>query len=705
MSLSLIPRENLPAWPAPGTAKSGSLTEQFLVLRRRWLTFVLALILIPATAALILAHAGPRYTATGIMLYAPVDAPPPGLVPGNIGAQIQSTVVTSQEAIITSLPAARQIVATLHLDADPEFNPTLRHHAWSAWLPAKPVGPDAVADAVRDALTVAVPPDSSLITVSFSCGDQNLAASAANLAMQLYLSSQRDAAYASLSGEEAWIAAHDAALQTQLDATEASLAKARAAAGIVSGQQVSISTETASRLAASLVNAKADLAMDEARLAAPGDGDAAEANAQIAPNVLPLRTEAADLTAQIKSLAGEYGASYPQLIADRAQLSAISAALSQETARELDSAKAGVAADLAQVATLQSAVDAARQAAQNQDADTGPIRALEQTEESQKTLLGSMELQANQLAQQAALTKPISTILSAAAPPEASSGPRHNQILIAAVVLGACLGLLLVQFTEHLDTTLRSGGELRAQTGLPCFALVPQIKNPMTAPLLSPFSLFAEQMRTLRTALTKNPDQKIVAITAARPDEGKTTLTVALARGLATSGLRVLAIDGDVRQPSFDTIFGAGGAVGLTDFLAGAATLDDIILTDPLSPLQIIGAGRQGQDALSLFLSQTLPALLAQLRQTYDLVLIDVPPAFALAEASVIARLADGALLCVRWGKTPSRVVQAAILLLAEARVNILGAALTRVNASRHKRSGFADAEMYQPRYGGYFRG
>jgi capsular exopolysaccharide synthesis family protein len=211
-------------------------------------------------------------------------------------------------------------------------------------------------------------------------------------------------------------------------------------------------------------------------------------------------------------------------------------------------------------------------------------------------------------------------------------------------------------------------------------------------------------MRNLRTALTKTPEQKIIAITAARPDEGKTTLTVALARGLAAGGQSVLAIDGDVRQPSFDTIFGAGGALGLTDFLAGAASLDEIILADPLSPLHIIGAGRQGQDALSLFLSPALPALLAQLRDRYDLVLIDVPPAFALAEASVLASLADGALLCVRWAKTPGRVVQAAVLLLAEARVTLLGAALTRVNAARHKRSGFPDAEMYQPRYGGYFR-
>jgi succinoglycan biosynthesis transport protein ExoP len=92
------------------------------------------------------------------------------------------------------------------------------------------------------------------------------------------------------------------------------------------------------------------------------------------------------------------------------------------------------------------------------------------------------------------------------------------------------------------------------------------------------------------------------------------------------------------------------------------------------------------------------------LRTEYEMVLLDVPPAFALAEARILARLADAALLCVRWGKTPSRVVLASITLLLEAQVNLIGAALTRVNARRHKNSGFPDAEMYQPRYGGYFR-
>jgi Mrp family chromosome partitioning ATPase len=75
-----------------------------------------------------------------------------------------------------------------------------------------------------------------------------------------------------------------------------------------------------------------------------------------------------------------------------------------------------------------------------------------------------------------------------------------------------------------------------------------------------------------------------------------------------------------------------------------------------------------------------------------------------LAEARVLARVADAALLCVRWGRTPRHVVRAAVTMLREAGVVIIGAALTRVNAAQHGRSGFADAEIYQPRYGGYFR-
>ena len=128
-------------------------------------------------------------------------------------------------------------------------------------------------------------------------------------------------------------------------------------------------------------------------------------------------------------------------------------------------------------------------------------------------------------------------------------------ILGASLVLGACTGVLLAGLADALDTSFRSGSDVRAQLGLSCLALLPEVHGPQQAGLAAPFSLFAEQLRALRTGLHLGTAPRIIAITAARPAEGKTTLTIAFARALAASGLRVLAIDGDIRQPSFDPVF------------------------------------------------------------------------------------------------------------------------------------------------------
>jgi capsular exopolysaccharide synthesis family protein len=474
---------------------------------------------------------------------------------------------------------------------------------------------------------------------------------------------------------------------------------------VVQGAQASLTTETASRLAASLVEAQADLAMNQARLASAATGDAAAANAAIAPNLLPLRKEQADLNAQVQSLSITYGPDYPALRTASTQLAAITAEIEAETARELDAARAEVAADQAQIATLQTALSGARTESETEDEESAPMRALEQRAAASRDLLHSMTVQAGALAQAASLTKPDARILSAAAIPTTPSSSRNSLILAASVALGLFAGLLAAALAEALDTSFRSGEVLRAAIGLPCLAMIPRTRAPVTHAILSPFSLYAEQLRALRTALgVQAGAARIIAVTAARPAEGKTTLTIAFARALAASGLRVLAIDGDIRQPSFDPLFRTGGQPGLTDCLTGLAAAADCLVQDRLTPLRVLPAGTQAKSALTLFLSPALPDLLAALRPAYDVILLDVPPAFALAEGRVLARLADSAILCVRWASTPRRVVFAAITALRESGVELAGAVLTRVDAKAHGRSGFADAEIYQPRFGGYFR-
>ena len=700
-----------PQWPE--TLTSPALLDQVMALRRRWRLIFLVTLLVPGLTGIALLKMPTRYTATGILLYDPADAAPPGSSPeiGSANAADEDAITASQAAIISSLPAVAKLVARLDLTTRPEFNATLRQQSWLtrvlAHLQSRPASARSnnVVLAAQQALAVNVLSGSRILSVSFTSRDPALAAAGANLTMQLYLEHQRAQSFADLGDAQSWLEGNALTLQTQLDRTETELASARAAAGIIPGAQANLTTEAASRITASLVDAQAGLAMAQARLSSAANGDAAAA---IAPSLQPLRKEQADLSAQVQSLEEQYGSDYPELVSARTSLSAIDSEIAAETGRELDAAQAEVAADKAQVASIASALNGARAESEAQDVEATPIRALEQHEDAERAMLRSVTLQADQLAQQSALTKPAGFILSEAPVPQTPSSPRRALVLGAALALGFFLGLMLAGLADALDTSFRSGGELRRAVGLACLALVPEIRAPRDAPITKPFSVFSEQMRALRTGLGLVTEigagSQVIAITAARPDEGKTTLTIALARALALSGLRVIAIDGDIRQPSFDAIFYTLGAPGLTDHLSGLSPIDEVILQDRRTKLSVISAGTQVREALSLFLSPRLPAMLAQLRNDYDVILIDVPPAFALAEARVLAGLADSALLCVRWGKTPRRVVRAATILLSEAGVHLAGVALTRVNAVQHGRSGFPDAEIYQPRYGGYFR-
>jgi capsular exopolysaccharide synthesis family protein len=692
MSLAL-PDLALPSLP--------SLAEQLLSLRRRWRLVIGCTLAVFGLTSLILAHLPLTYTATGVLLYAPQEATAPDRASTPPVLQNQDAVTASQTAVVASLPAARVLATQLNLQAQPGFSQFARPvpFPWTLFAGAAARGPDALAAAARRALHVAVVPGSNVLTVSFTAEDPATAAAAANLAMRLYLDHERQDSYARFSDAESWLQEHAAQVKAGLDETEKELAQTRAATGAVQGAQANLTTETASGIAATLAQAQARLATGEARLDA-----AARDTAAIAPNLELLRKEQAELVAQVGALDDVYGADYPGLRATKAQLAAITAQIDAETGRAQEAARADVAADRAEILSLQKALAATRVQSQAEDAASGPVRALEQKAEAGQAMLRSIALQSDQLAQDISLTRPDARILSAAATPTRPSTPNRFLILGASLVLGLCTGVLLAGLADSLDTSFRSGGDVRARLGLSCLALLPEVPKPQQAGLEAPFSLFAEQLRALRTGLRLEAGPRLIAITAARPAEGKTTLTIAFGRALAVSGLRVLAIDGDIRQPSFDPVFGVGGAPGFTDHLAGLVALRDVLVPDPLSPLMVLPAGTQAKAALSLFLSPALDSFMTLLRDNWDVVLLDVPPVFALAEGRVLARLADAALLCVRWGDTPRHVVLAAMTLLREAGVTLGGVALTRVKVRAHSRSGYADAEIYQPRYGGYFR-
>ena len=591
-------------------------------------------------------------------------------------------------------------------------------------VPAAPDPADtrhAVALAVRDATAVTTPKASRVLEITFIAQDRRLAAAIANGIADLYIRDQLEAKYAAVRHATEWLETRVGELRRDVGAAEDRIAAYRASHGLVKGVHAGLETEQVSRLSTDLMQVRNEMAQVQARLDTARGRSGAAAQASIAPSVALLRVQQDQLSAQLQSFLAVRGPSHPETLALQSQLAEATRSVGAEIARVVAAAEAELRADRERVASLEASLrNVQATQARNEQAQV-PLNALERDAEASRTLLQSVLERVQQTAQQTAIETPDARLISAAAAPSQPSFPRSAPLLAAACAFGAFFGLLLAYLLELADATFRSGEDVRGLLGLPCFALVPEIPRRALGrhrvadyAAYKPLSQFAEQLRALRAGLWLGTGAarreggairpRIIAITAARPAEGKTTVALALARAAAMAGERVAVLDCDIRQPGLSRLLGADGNLGLVDCLLGHAALADVIRRDRLTNLDFIPAGAAETNSLGLLMSEAMVAILGSLREKYDLVLIDAPPAFAMADARIIARLVDATLLCLRWRSTPRSVVGNSLELLEQAQAHLIGVVLTRVDVRAHSRSGFADAEIYHPRYGGYFR-
>ncbi|WP_174504368.1 polysaccharide biosynthesis tyrosine autokinase [Acidiphilium sp. C61] len=695
--------------------------------RRHWRLAALVALGLPLLSLIALWRMTPVYTATGVLLYDPIGFNQKLLRDVVETAPVTDMLMASQVAILKSPQVMRHVLRRIgagpHPPRAPEpgFPSMLRR--WfgpglaSSRLASRPVAPAALDDDLAARFRIEIPASSQLIDVSYTGHDPRRAARAVNAAMAAYLDRERSDRLQVLHRARLWLRRRARATSSRLESLDVAIALERAHSGTERGAgTASLTHEQAGQLTASLAAAQADLAAARARLVAlQGSSEAATA-AEVAPEIGPMRARAADLAARLRALASTEGPNNPEYRAAARALAALRGQIGAEIGRFVAADRMRAAADAARVASLQSAIARVRGKAAAQAVVAAPLARLEEQREAESSLLRAETEQIGALESRRALTRPSARIITPAMPPLHASGPRGVAILSGAVLLGLCLGLLAALAADSLNGSFRSGGQVREALGLPCMALVPEIarrtRRGLAVPDYArryPFSAFAEQIRALRTGLwLAQGAPRSLAITAARPGEGKTTLSVSLALSMAASGARILLIDCDIRQPSLDMVFGLGGLPGLTDHLAGRVALEAAIhrpaIEDDDAVPDVMPAGAVPREALALFMSDRLGLLMDELHRRYDLVILDLPPVFALAEAQVLARAAAAVLLCIRWGQTPRRTVTAAMALLAQPGLRIQGAVLTRVDGARHARSGFPDAELYHPRYGGYFR-
>lgn len=195
----------------------------------------------------------------------------------------------------------------------------------------------------------------------------------------------------------------------------------------------------------------------------------------------------------------------------------------------------------------------------------------------------------------------------------------------------------------------------------------------------NPMSPVSEAYRTLRTNIrfaSVDRDISVVMITSTTSGEGKTTTLGNLAVTYALEGKRVLMIDGDLRKPMLHQVFGQSNRTGLTQVLTGRHELSEASRETKISNLSLLTSGPIPPNPVEMLSSERMKLLIDECRKNYEVVLIDTPPVYGMADGQILASLCDGVLFVVLSGKTKREMVKKAKSNLEHVKANLLGVVL-----------------------------
>jgi len=302
-----------------------------------------------------------------------------------------------------------------------------------------------------------------------------------------------------------------------------------------------------------------------------------------------------------------------------------------------------------------------------------------------------------------------------------SPKPIRNTAL--GVVLGLCLGIIFAFVRDALDRRLRSGADVRHELNLPVIGYV--AATVFTRRLLDPktgvrsladvdLEAFRIMRRNLEFLDVDHP-AKVVAVTSPLPQEGKTTVAASLAIAAATAGKRVLLLEADLRHPTLPGRLGGQEKPGLADYLVGDSEPGDVLqlieFTDPHHSqnghgpsgpkIAYVSAGSPTPEPAELLASRRFEQLLADVREVYDIVIIDTPPLLPVVDTLEMIPQVDALILCIRVRQTTRDQALGARQAIARFPERPVGVVVTGTAASDESAYGaYGTTYAYKPRVG-----
>ena len=637
----------------------------------------------------------------------------------------------TQAAILRSDALAMKVIEAIHLDEDPAFTGATHPQAEDSIRvsnmqpdPAKAAG---LLGAFRGGLSVQIIPNSRLVQISYTHPNPRLATEMVNALVRTFIEENFKTKYESVTQTSNWLSTELADLQQKVQTSEEKLVRYQKDHSILGvDEKQNIVTAKLNELNNELTVAQTDRIQKESsyRLAAAGDPPAfSKASREGASNMLEkLREREADLNTQYAQATTQFGSGYPKVVELSNQLKQVRAEIVVEETRMQHEVRDEYLAAVQRENLLTTAFELQKQEANQLNESAIEYSVLKRDAESNRQLYQDLLQRLKEAGVSAGLRSSNIRVVDVARTPTSPITPDVPRNIRFGVLLGLACGIGLAFVLESLDTSIRNMEELSAISMLPALGMIPlqlssngqlrkrlktvspvieKSESPTLITYARPQSEAAEAYRALRTSILLSSfgaPPKVILVTSAMPQEGKTTVSANSALVLAQRGSRVLLVDADLRRPAVGKLFGIRSRGGLSTLISGSDKVEDVVLPCPEVPtLWILPAGPIPPQPAELLGSSVMKDLIAHWRDSYDHVIIDTPPCLSVTDAVLLSPEADRVILVARSGQTTKAGLRRACDVLQQVNARVMGVVLNALN----RRSG--EGYYYQYGYGGRY--
>jgi succinoglycan biosynthesis transport protein ExoP len=639
----------------------------------------------------------------------------------------------TQAAILRSDALAMKVIEAMHLDRNPTFAGATSAQAEDS-IRVSSMQPDptraaGLLGAFRGGLSVQLVPNSRLIQISYTHPDPRLATEIANALVRTFVEENFRTKYESVTQTSVWLSTELADLQMKVQTSEEKLVRYQKDHSILGvDEKQNIVTAKLDELNRELTTAQTDRIQKESNYSLAQAGDPAaftKTSREGASGMLEkLREKEAELSTQYAQATTQFGPGYPKVAELNNQLKQLRTEIATEQTRMQNDIHNEYLAAVQRETLLTTAFEQQKREANQLNESAIEYSVLKRDAESNRQLYQDLLQRLKEAGVSAGLRSSNIRVVDVARTPTYPIKPDVRKNILLGFLFGLVCGLGLAFVLESLDTSIRNMEEVSAISTLPALGTIPlqisknghsrkrlktvsleieKSESPALVTYVRPKSESAEAYRALRTSILLSSfgaPPKVILVTSALPQEGKTTISANSALVLAQRGSRVLLIDADLRRPGIDKLFGFRSRGGLSSVISGVDKIDDVMVPFTRVPnLWIMPAGPIPPQPAELLGSSVMKDHITRWRNEFDHIIIDTPPCLSVTDAVVLSPEADRVILVARSGKTTKFALRRACDLLLQVNARIMGIVLNALDL----RSGDAYYYTYGNLYARYY--